>query len=178
MTMLYHATPVELSIGRRQANASELIGITDVTRRDAEMLLEARRPEGRPHRFSSWFACDEPAFAAEYLESEIQHGRYKGARTDRPFLYAVEMAVSSKQPMVLVNAVAVELAGGRTETAMFLADEYWSPKQEWRFWEYTGREITIVAEVPWPDGLALAGPVNAYMRDSEELKHLLSRLHI
>jgi hypothetical protein len=177
MTMLYRATQKELIIGRKlTAEVSGLSAITDTIRLETEKLLDQRRPEGRPSRLSSWFACDEHNFAAAYLEAEISVGRFKAAPNDKYHLYAVEMNASSRQPMVLFSAIARKLAAGQTNTAGLLADEYWAPTQNWSFWEYLWPELTVVAEEHWPDLINVSHALQAYTNDSEMVTRFLTGL--
>ena len=176
--MLYHATMVGLSIGEKlKSVVTNLAAIPDVFRLEAEKLLERQRPKGRPSRLSSWFACDEPNLAAEYLDAEIDFPRSKIGLKGQPHLYAVEIHLYSKHPMVLVGATAVKLSQGQTDIALLLADEYWEPKQEWKFWEYISPEITILREEAWPHLTALSEALETYVRDSDNLKRFVSGLH-
>ena len=118
------------------------------SRRLAEQLLEDRRPPDKPSRISSWFACDKPENAARYLEAERQFKANKLQGT--PELYQFETEEFSKHPMCLVESIRKALLSGDTALAEALADEYWSPKQDWRFWEYLGPRIVGATQVDWP----------------------------
>jgi hypothetical protein len=177
MATLYHATTAELTIGDKLGSTvSVLNNITNIFQREAEDFLEQRRPKGRPPRPSSWFACDKANLAAEYLDAQLTFGPDKRARNGRPHLYAVEMDSSSKQPMILANAVAVKLSAGEKDVALLLADEYWAPTQEWRFWEYISPDIVVLQRQPWPDPMALSLALDAYTKDSDTLKRFLGSL--
>jgi len=177
MATLYHATTAELTIGEKlKLTASAVSHTTNAFQREAEHFLEQRRPEGRPPRLSSWFACDKANLAAEYLDAQLTLGPDKGARNGQPHLYAVEMDSSSRQPMILSNAVAVKLFAGEKDVALLLADEYWAPTQEWRCWEYINPDIVVLERQPWPDLMALPLALAAYTKDSDILKQFLGTL--
>jgi len=101
---------------------------------------------GKPSRLSSWFACDKPEFATKYLESEIA---FKG-RDGQRHLYAIVMETCSKHPMFLVHVIARKLSEGDENTALKVADEYWTPTQEWKFWEYINPEMVVIGPEACP----------------------------
>lgn len=78
--------------------------------------------------------------------------------------------------MIFVNAVARKLSAEEKDVALFLADEYWAPKQEWRFWEYLSPEIAVLEKHQWPDLIALSVALGAYMDGSDILKRILGSL--
>lgn len=175
MATLYHATTDLLIPGDTLiSRVSDLPN--EPYRRAMEELLAKRCPEGRPLRMSSWFACDTPRLAAKYLDAQMSFGADKETRKGQPRLYAVEMDPSSKQPMVLVNAVALKLSEGKTNIAMSLADEYWTSTKDWKFWEYLSPEIVVLPEQPWPDVIELASALQTYTTDSNLLKRFLAEL--
>jgi hypothetical protein len=175
MATLYHATTDLLTPGDTLiSRASDFP--SEPYRRALEELLAKRCPEGRPHRMSSWFACETPRLAAKYLDAQISFGVDKEARKGQPRLYAVEMDPSSKQPMVLVSAVALKLSARESNIASWLADEYWTSTKEWKFWEYISPEIVVVEECSWPDGIELAIALQTYSADASLLKRFLAEL--
>jgi hypothetical protein len=144
----------------------------DPERQKLEDFLESKRPPGSCSRLTSWFACDDPAKSARYLDGELNYKK-KADVTGQPRLYAIEFGEFSRQPMILVNTIRNTLATNDAETAEKLATEYWRPTRDWKFWEYTAPEIRIVAEVEWPDSMALQLAFMAYQGDDGRLKQML-----
>jgi hypothetical protein len=173
MARLYHATMKELTLGAK-LTCGTATSFTDPYRRAAEELLEGRRPDGRPKRLSSWFACDTARLSGKYLDAQLSFGFDNDGRNRAPRLFAIEMDSSSKQPMILVNAVAKKLSEGEANIAGLLAGEYWTPALPWSFWEYISPELTVLEEQPWPGAIELAIAHLAYTADSNLLKRFLS----
>ena len=119
---------------------------------------------------SSLFACDKPRLAAKYLDAQTSFAADKEASRATPLSYAVEMDASSKQPMILVTAIANDLSAGDSDAGEFLAREYWTSTQPWSFWEYTSSKIVVLDELPWPDCMEMAIALQTYAGDSSLLK--------
>jgi hypothetical protein len=93
MMRLYSATTEELTIcDKLPSRVRKLPDVSDDLQRKVEKLLDERCPKGRQLlRLSSWFACDEAHFAAQFLNMQLQYGRNKHLRKGQPRLYVVEM---------------------------------------------------------------------------------------
>jgi hypothetical protein len=170
MGRYYHATITALPVGENPGpKAYDYSG--DPERQKLEAFLESRRPIESCSRLTSWFACDTPANSARYLDAELSRMTKVTAEVK---LYGVEFAKSSKQPMVLVNAMNIALSENDAATAETLAAEYWRPTREWKFWEYTAPEVRVVEKVEWPDGVAQSLAFMTYQGDDRRLKQMLS----
>jgi hypothetical protein len=177
MVRLYTATTEERTICQTlQCRETELADISDSLRRNVEDVLDQRRPTGIPPRLSSWFACDQPHFAAKYLDAQLKYGPDRHSRNGQSRIYAVEMDAPRKQPMCLVDAVTKCLSENQDEITLMVADEYWRPTQEWRFFEYLSREMHVVAQVAWPETVDLTLALEAYSKDRETRDWFLKRL--
>ena len=64
----------------------------------------------------------------------------------------------------------------RLNIAASVADEYWTPTKEWKFWEYISPEIEVLKELGWPSASELASAIDAYRRDSVLLKRFCADL--
>jgi hypothetical protein len=139
MGIYYRATttpmPVGENPGKKKYDFSE-----NAERRRLEEFLEDKRPCASHSRLSSWFACDSPERAVRYLEAQLKHENREG----EILVFAVDLPSPSKQPMALVDAILSALRENAIDKAGFLAQEYWTPTQQWRFWEYTSSEISVV----------------------------------
>ena len=100
---------------------------------NAVRLLELARPPHSPTRSACFFAAESADFALLFASMQ-----WKGPTN----LYAVEMDLHGKGPYALVHAISRALDGGKLPSPA--VDEYWSPKQEWRFYEYFGPTMKIV----------------------------------
>ena len=161
-----------------KARVTDLADLSDY-RRKAEKLLAQLQPEEKPQRLSSWFGCDAPNLAAIYLEGEIRHGPNQAScQGQRRYLYTVRMDTFGKQPMRLAEAVAKKLSEREDSIAETLATEYWTPSLElkWKFWEYIGEEMEVVAQEPWPDLIACYAAFETYRQDGDTLKRFLKTL--
>lgn len=178
MVMLYHATTDELEIGEKlRADTRNPASIANASRREAEEFLKQQCPKGRPQRLSSFFAFDDPSHSAAYLDSELRCGLKQGSNTGQRHLYIVEMSTFSKHPMILVDAVATSLSQGDESLAAKLAEEYWDPTQEWKFWEHLAPEMVVVERMSWPNETALVRAYLAYtMGEANKRGNFLNRL--
>jgi hypothetical protein len=52
--------------------------------------------------------------------------------------------------MFLVHVIARKLSEGDENTALKVADEYWTPTQEWKFWEYINPEMVVIGPEACP----------------------------
>lgn len=150
----------------------ELPEYADQYVRGAEELLEQRRPGRHASRLSSWCVCEDPAYAATYLDAERPQPQ---GRTEEKHLFSITMSQSSRHPMYLVNKVAQKLTKGELKEAEVLADEYWTPTQDWQFWEHLGEEIVAQAEETWPTPMKLAVAQMAYQGEELRLNAFLMR---
>lgn len=148
MRKLFHASTLDLTVGEDiPAQNRNFCSFNDY-QRPTEVLLEDRCPNGSQSRLSSHFACDEAEFAAIYLDAELPRW---ALRQGQPHLYTIQMNDPGIHPMCLVDAIAKELSKDRVNLAEALADEYWSPTLEWKFWEYLCPEFRLLEQLQWPD---------------------------
>ena len=125
----------------------------------AQEALDAGRPPGAVSRLAAHFAFDRPELAVAYWTAEANRACSRGDAGSLylllPHYYAIEMAAPVKAPMAVAGWVfQVIERGADPEPAI---EEYWSPRETWRVWEYLGRDMTIVSEIGAPkDPTALA----------------------
>ena len=60
-------------------------------------------------------------------------------------IYIIEMDVSYKGPMVLVNRLEKEL--GNKEREIKVLEEYFEPKHAWKEYEYLGKNFVVIKEL-------------------------------
>ena len=77
--------------------------------------------------------------------------------------------------MALVDQIAKALSARDQRRAELLADEYWTPTQEWRFWEYLSKEMKGLGSEPWPDMIRMVTAGAAYDADRNECAAFVAR---
>lgn len=98
-------------------------------------FLDIKRPTGAPSRIRSYYACDT-------IRNCIGYGRNKQCENGGPFLYKVAMKNPRKVPMSLVNTILRKREGNALNDQ--IADEYWTPTREWKYYEYLSEEMKII----------------------------------
>jgi len=110
-------------------------------------FLDAIRPNGKPSRKKSFFACDS-IMNCKALKSTVAPPHCT------PRIYKVKMINASKSPMALVNHLL--LLGKDNQCCKDVAIEYWKPTLNWKFYEYLSEDMEIMEEVK-NDNLTLTG---------------------
>ncbi|MCU1300696.1 MAG: hypothetical protein JWQ87_980 [Candidatus Sulfotelmatobacter sp.] len=170
MAIYYRATTTPMPVGKNPGEKTYDFS-NDAERRRLEEFLEERRPGKSHSRLSSWFACDSPEHAARYLDAQLKHEEKRGD----VLVFEVEMPAPSKQPMALIDALLAALREGDIDKAEFLVEEYWTPKQSWKFWEYTSGGISLVAaKIESVDEMAVYIAHQDYAGDRARIKRLLA----
>lgn len=102
-------------------------------------FLDENSPEGFPSRKRTFYACDT-ILNCKALKSTII------ANSDCvPKIYKVKMNNPKKAPMALVTRL-LQL-GNDNPSNINLANEYWTPTKDWRFYEYLSEEMEILEEI-------------------------------
>lgn len=98
--------------------------------------LDARRPVGFPLRRKCIYAFDKPGYCFFFLAREP-------SITDH--CYEIEMDAKGGFPMVLTGRMIAHR--NNAEILRAIAEEYWRPTKDWKYYEYIGNEMTIISEV-------------------------------
>lgn len=169
MSIYYRATTSPMPLGKNPG--PKKYDFSDQPERDKlEGFLESHRPTTCHSRLSSWFACDSPEKSKSYLEAQLSHEKKSGA----PLIFAVEMHSPTKLPMALVDPIRAALQRDDLEAAEFIAKEYWTPTQPWKFWEYISAEIPLVqSQIMTLDEMAGYVATNDYSADHARCKKFL-----
>jgi hypothetical protein len=142
---LYHITCNAYPIGKVPALEGEsfyhLSTQSDV-RSWIDKFLDTQNSSEIPLREKAFFACDS-IMNCKALKSTVAKPNCT------PKIYKVRMKNPSKSPMALVNHL-LEL--GEAHSKNFdVANEYWRPTEDWKFYEYLSMEMEIIEEVPNKD---------------------------
>lgn len=173
--LLYHATLTNLKMsGALKRPQRGLDTFSNPSHRSAEEALEAACPKPSHSRLSSWYSCEKPELAAKYLEAEgfLQPAAQSATR----HLFSVEVSCYSTHPMFLVDQIAKRLAKGEKAAAVKLAQEYWVPTMDWKFWECLSPDLTVLAEEAWPSVMQLTLAGLTYQGEKKTYEALLSKL--
>lgn len=98
-------------------------------------FLDKKKPIGAPSRIRAYYACDT-------IGNCIGYGRNKKCENVGPFLYKVTMKNPRKVPMSLVNTILRKRDGNVLNDQ--IANEYWTPEREWKYYEYLSEEMKII----------------------------------
>jgi hypothetical protein len=110
-------------------------------------------------RLAAHFAFDSPELCLAYWTGEAKRARSCGD-TASPYLlpphyYEVEMAAPVKAPITVAEWAFRLIEHGADPTSAI--EEYWSPREAWKVWEYLDREMMIAEELSPPgDPISLA----------------------
>lgn len=122
--------------------------------------LDWYRPAGCPSRKLCIYAFDKPEHCFAYLCDTPVAGYH---------CYEIEMDAMGGFPMILTGKL--NDYRDNDDILKAIAEEYWHPAQKWRFYEYIGKEMTIISEVNIvPIACAFSG--YEYMMDNEIAKSL------
>ncbi|MDI1316899.1 hypothetical protein [Flavobacterium sp.] len=139
---LYHITCIEYPIG--VVNPIEDLSfyhsktLTD-SRSWINDFLDENSPEDFPSRKKSFYACNTIA-NCKALKSTICN-----EADCIPRIYKVRMNNPIKVPMALVTHL-FKLGEDNTVNTD-IANEYWTPTEEWKFYEYLSEEMEIIEEM-------------------------------
>lgn len=98
--------------------------------------LDAYRPEEFPLRRKCIYAFDRSGHCFYFLAHEP-------SVTDH--CYEIEMDAKGGFPMVLTGRMIAHR--NNAEILRAIAEEYWRPTRDWKYYEYIGNEMTIISEV-------------------------------
>lgn len=124
-----------------------------------EEEFERHRGGRSVSRLDALFAGANGADCVRFLRAQIDYDNTP------VHLYRVEMAVSGRHPMALIDAVRRNR--DRPDAVRAIVEEYWQPTREWMFWEFLGRSMTVVEKLALPDTLTLAGASHRYGVDRQ-----------
>jgi len=122
-------------------------------------FLDIQKSNNKPSRKKSFYACDS-VINCKALKSTIVKPQCT------PRIYKVRMTNPSKSPMTLVNYL-YELGQVHTDNVE-VANEYWNPTKEWKFYEYLSEEMEILEEVPNND-LTRMGQIQFWAHNNDGL---------
>lgn len=91
-----------------------------------------------------------------------------------PYCYQVQAGPVSKAPMALIRSL--ELSRENAEALSRIAIEYWSPTNEWRYWEYFAPCMTVVRRVDWPSAADIVRAKALYRLDRAAAQHMFGLL--
>ena len=129
-----------------------------------EEEFERHRAGRSASRLDALFAGVDAADCVRFLRAQR---RYDNTPIH---VYRVEMAVSGRHPMALVDAVRRNR--DCPDALREIIEEYWQPTREWRFWEHLGQVMTVVEELELPNAAMLAGAAHRYDLDRRRAAQL------
>jgi hypothetical protein len=143
---LYHISCIEYPIGV-VAPIEDLSFYHTSTLTDSRSwindFLDDHSPEDFPSRKKSFYACDTIA-NCKALKSTICND------VDCiPRIYKVRLSNPKKVPMALVTHLFK--LGEDNASNINIVNEYWTPTEEWNFYEYLSEEMEIIEEIPNSD---------------------------
>lgn len=128
-------------------------------------ILDDNRPEGRPSRVASFYACSELENCQAFIGN-------KKMDEGSPIYYRVEMNCNAGFPMVLTDRM--KKFGQDSILLGAFITEYWLPTKPWRYLEFLSATMTILEVLPTPDSLiANKGRMN-YNADFELAKQVFA----
>lgn len=124
--------------------------------------LEEKRPPDRIPRKIALYACDKGEHSLRFLEGETTSVDI--------YIYEVNLECYHKSPMALLGFIAKK---ARSKGSYWdIIDEYWNPKHEWGFYEYLGKELTIIGQVSPPDSISVYAASTTFQSDCDKVKEL------
>ncbi len=130
------------------------------------LVLDQYKPEIRPSRIASFYACDKVGFCKAFIGAKKIEGR-------SPIYYKVEMDCQIGFPMVLIDTIK-NIGENSTELRACI-DEYWSPSNEWKYLEYLSPNMTILEVLQEPDNIMVSGGNMNYGLDLAKAKRDFNR---
>lgn len=108
-------------------------------------FLNLKRPSSAPLRHQTFYSFDSLANCHRYIKS-INHSN------KIVYYYKIEMQNPFKAPMCLTDLILKS----RNQSPLIdkIANEYWHPTLNWKFYEYLSNEMLIVEDIREPDFLA------------------------
>ncbi len=143
--ILYHASYKIFEIGQTYIAERETPYFLEKQSQGMEwvdLLLNEYKPEHAPLRQQTFFACDSVENCYAFISS-------KSNVDIAPIYYKVEMDNPVKCVMCLTD-IFRHVSSDDPNRPVY-AKEYWSPTQEWRYYEYLSKRMTILEIVSEPD---------------------------
>jgi hypothetical protein len=143
--IFHHGTFREYEIGKVYVWSDENKQPT-IRNENVESALERFRPDNTPKRTESFFATDKVEYASKFIEAERHRNP---ALENKPYrIYKVKLFDCHRSPMILVDKVRELIqSNGDMKT---IAEEYWTPTRDWKFFEYFGPKMKVLGECSPP----------------------------
>jgi hypothetical protein len=123
-------------------------------------FLNKNSPKNFPSRKKSFYACDTIANCKALKSTICTHADCI------PRIYKVKMNKPKKAPMRLVFHL-IKL-GEDGDSNIDIANEYWTPTKNWKFYEYLSEEMEIIEEIANSD-VTLMGQIIFWATNSNLL---------
>lgn len=108
-------------------------------------FLNLNRPSSAPLRHQTFYSFDSLANCHRYIRSINKIKKIA-------YYYKIEMQNPFKAPMCLTDLILK--AGSQNTLIDGIANEYWHPSFNWKFYEYLSNEMLIVEDIKEPNLLA------------------------
>ncbi len=139
--VLYHITCKEYPIGKVPTLEGESFyhqSTQNDERAWINQFLDTRKNVENPSRKKAFYACDN-INNCKALKSTVAKPNCT------PRIYKVKMIYPSTSPMALVTHLMK--LGQNHEHNNNVANEYWNPTFDWKFYEYLSEQMEIIEEV-------------------------------
>jgi hypothetical protein len=133
----YHASRKKFSIGE-EVISGELSPYYP----NASDVLDSCRPKDAPARKTSLYTSDSIEFAFYFLKKER-------VCLNNINLYKVDVKDPWRAVFSIPHAIETRIAEGREVNTLIA--EYWSPTQDWNFFEYLSRSFIVSEKLPHPE---------------------------
>ena len=153
--IFYHASARCLETGNAVRNGAR--SIPDFQNSQVEDILEQIRGNRSVSRLNAFFASKEESDCAVYLKNP----GYTGSL----FIYKVRLPVAFSHPMALVDRIKKHL--GNDGFLKQIAEEYWYPSKDWKYFEFLGDSMEIIEQVAVPNNNMLSGAKVRYGSDRD-----------
>jgi hypothetical protein len=161
--IFYHASNHRLEIGNAFRNGERLI--PDSQDRQVEDILEKFRGGRSVSRLNAFFVTKNESDCAIYLKNQGYMGSI--------LIYKVRLLASCYHPMVLVDRIKMHL--GNDEILKQIAEGYWHPSQDWKYFEFLSDSMEILEEVAVPNNDMLSGAKFRYGSDRDLAQRIWPR---
>jgi len=120
-------------------------------------ILNDHKPKDAPQRNKTLFAFDFVGNCQAFFEKE-------SCPSGTPKYYKVKMVNPIKSPMCLTDLIRI--LEKESPKVQEIAQEYWNPKQNWKYYEYLSAEMEIIEILATPSQETLnIGKAN-YLNDT------------
>jgi hypothetical protein len=136
-----------------------------------ETALERLRPENQHPRISGLYAFENVGDCRKFAAGQDQK---RGKCTW--YVYEVEMPSPSRHPYELIDCIYWAGTDAEDQRITAAIDEYWTPTQDWRRFEYLDQEMSIIRLIPEPDPLTILGTTLRVAKDKALFRKLWPEL--